>query len=152
MNLIHRNILFVLLLAVLGLVAFPSLAQDGAPVIVPTGTTVVEVIPMWAYLGWIVALVSFLFLIGFLMEKAREGNQAAKLALLFFDSARDMLPLEKWQQQFEENAPFTPNPLDDIAAPISGDILRRLNELELKMSSPALAQLASDVYKDVPPK
>lgn len=149
---IHRNILFVLLLAVLGLVAFPTLAQDGAPVIVPTGTTIVEVIPIWSYIGWVGFIFTGLLSLGLMVKEAREGNKLAQFGLMFFEASKTMLPLDEWQKRFEESAARTPTPVDDLASGVSHEILARLNKLETRLNSPALAQLANVPFKEAIPK
>ena len=140
-------VLFVVFMLVLNIFVVPVLAQDGTTV-VPNGTTVVEVIPIWAYISFVAAVFSGLIALGLLVKEAREGNKLAQFGLMFFEASKTMLPLDEWQKRFEDSAARTPTPVDDLASGVSHEILERIQALETRLNSPTMAQIADVAYQN----
>lgn len=95
--------------------------------------------------GWLLAVLFGGGMLVLTRQLASQGNKSAELGLRFFEASRDMLPVEKWQYQFEAVASETDTPIDDYIAMATNAILGQLGLLEPKSVPPAPAGVPDDI-------
>lgn len=119
---------------VLAVAPVPDVGE--APVVEPvavvdTETSWIDGSPLvWG--GWAFAVffaAAFFFAV---KELAKSGNEKAEYGLKFFEAARDMLPIDKWQQQFEAKASESITPADDLLAVVTRVVLEQIGAVKNK--------------------